>query len=307
VAQTAKALWLIYLGLSVILAVLLRAGGMGWFDALCHTFSGMATGGFANKNASIGHYANAYVEIVLTIFITIASINFALYYQTLRGDRKALFKNTECRVFLAIILISGFLVFLPLSANSVYDSGWDALREAYFQVASVISTTGFTSADWEQWPHFSQGVLFLLFFVGGCSGSTSGGLKCIRWILLFKGVYRTLRQHIHPRAVFPIRLGGHAVPEAVMTATWAFCAIYFMVVAASTLALAAMNLDILTALSASVSALGNVGIALGTVGPAENFAHLPGAAKGVLSFCMFLGRLELFSLMILFLPDFWRK
>ena len=307
VAQTAKALWLIYLGFSGILAVLLKAGGMDWFDALCHTFSAMATGGFANKNSSIGYYGSAYVEIVLTVFVTLASLNFALYYQMFRGDRAALFKNTECRVFLGIVLVCGLLVFIPLRAGGLYEHGWDAFREAYFQVASVISTTGFNSTDWEAWPHFSQGVLFLLLFVGGCSGSTSGGLKCIRWILLCKGVYRTLRQHIHPKAVIPIRLGGQAVPESVMGATWAFCAIYFMVAAASTLALAAMNLDLLTALSASVASLGNVGIGLGSVGPAENFGHLPGAAKGVLSFCMFLGRLELFSLMILFLPEFWKK
>ncbi len=307
VAQTAKALWLIYLTFSLLLLMFLKAGGMNWFDALCHTMSAAATGGFANKNSSIGHYASAYTEIVLTVFVILSSLNFALYYQTIKGDGHALWRNTECRVFLGLILVCGFLVFLSLSADGVYKNSWDALREAYFQTASIISTTGFTSADWEKWPHFSQGVLFMLFFVGGCSGSTSGGLKCIRWILIVKGIYRTLRQHIHPRAVFPIRLSGRAVPESVMNAAWAFCAIYFMALAAATLALAAMNIDILTAMSASVSALGNVGIALGEAGPAENFGHLPGAAKGVLSFCMFLGRLELFSLMILFLPEFWRK
>ncbi|UQZ89131.1 potassium transporter [Deltaproteobacteria bacterium Smac51] len=307
VAQTAKTLWLIYISFTILLAALLMVGGLDWFDSLCHTFSAMATGGFANKNASIGHYDSPYVEVVLTIFITISSINFALYYQAAKGDWKALFKNTESRVFIGIIVVASLLVSASLTAHNYYDSMLDTVREAFFQVVSIISTTGFITTDWAHWPHFSQGVLFVLFFVGGCSGSTSGGLKCIRWILLFKGVYRTLRQHIHPRAVIPIRLGGQAVPESVMSATWAFCAIYFMVVAVSTLALAAMDLDLLTALSASASALGNVGIGLGAVGPADNFGHLPWAAKGILSFCMFMGRLEFFSLMILFLPEFWKK
>ncbi len=150
-------------------------------------------------------------------------------------------------------------------------------------------------------------MLFLLFFVGGCSGSTSGGLKCIRWILLFKGIYRTLRQHVHPRAVIPVRLGGEAVSESVMTAVWSFGAIYFIALALSTLALSALDIDILTALSASASALGNVGLGLGDVGPAENFGHLPGLAKGLLCLVLFLGRLEFFSFLILFLPEFLQR
>lgn len=306
-AQTAKILWLIYVGLSLMLLSLLMAGGLPWFDALCHALSAISTGGFSNRNLSAGHYGNAFVEVTLTVFMFIGSLNFALYYAVVRGQFKPLAANTECRVFFIIILIAGILVFTSLMSAGAYDSPLTALRHAYFQVVAVISTTGFTTTNWEKWPHFSQGVLFVLFFIGGCSGSTSGGMKCIRWVLLFKGIHRTLRQHIHPRAVITVRLGGQAVPESMMTAVWSFTAIYFIVMAASTLMLAGMNIDLLTAFSASASALGNVGLGLGAVGPADNFGHLPGPAKGVLSLAMFVGRLEFFSILILFLPEFWRK
>jgi len=307
IAQTAKILWLIYVAMTLILLGLMKAGGLAWLDAVCQAFSSIATGGFASRNLSIGHYNSPFLELVLTLFMFLASLNFALYYQAVRGDFKALFKNTESRVFFFIILLAGLGLTLSLMWSGFYESVGTALRHSFFQVAAVISTTGFTSTDWEQWPHLSQGILFTLFFVGGCSGSTSGGMKCIRWILLFKGIHRTLRQHIHPRAVIPVRLGGQAVPESMMTAVWSFGAIYFIVMVASTLALAAMNLDILTAFSASASALGNVGIGLGEVGPADNYGHLPGLAKGVLCLDMFLGRLEFFTLLILFMPEFWKK
>lgn len=307
IAQTAKILWLIYLAFTLILLALMKAGGLDWLDAVCQTFSAIATGGFASRNLSIGHYNSPFLEVVLTLFMFLASLNFALYYQAVKGDFKSLFRNPESRAFFFIILLAGLGVALSLVWNGFYGSPLTALRHSFFQVVAVITTTGFSSTDWEQWPHLSQGILFVLFFVGGCSGSTSGGMKCIRWILLFKGIHRTLRQHINPRAVLPVRLGGQAVPESMMTAVWSFGAIYFIVMVASTLALAAMDLDLLTAFSASASAIGNVGIGLGQVGPAENYGHLPGLAKGVLALGMFLGRLEFFTLMILFLPEFWKK
>ena len=308
IAQTAKSLWLIYLVLSCVLLLLLLLGGMEWFDALCHTLSAIATGGFSARNLSIGHYENAFNEVVLTVFMFIGSVNFVLYYQIVLGNWKALFKDAECRVFFLIVVGSSLMVGLSLVLGGFYQgSPSTALRHAFFQVVSVISTTGFTTTDWGTWPHFCQGMLFVLFFVGGCSGSTSGGMKCIRWVLLFKGIHRTLRQHIHPRAVISVRLGGAAVSERMMTAVWSFGAIYFIALSISTLALAAMNIDLLTAISASASAIGNVGLGLGEVGPSANFSGLPGLAKCILSLDMFLGRLEFFALMILFLPEFWRK
>ena len=307
VRETAKYLWAIYMSFTLVLWSLLMLGGLDWFEAMSHTFSAMSTGGFSSKNISVGHFASGYVECVLIFFMYICSLNFALHYQLLTGNWRAMFFNAEFRVFLAIILIAGILVAGPVIASGFYARPLDAVRHSYFQVVAIISTTGFGTADWEQWPHFSQSILLLLFFIGGCSGSTSGGFKCIRWILLFKGAYRAMKQHIHPRAVLPIRLGGKVVPEDVVTGVWSFSIIFFLSLAISTLSLCAFDIDILTAFTAAASSLGNVGPGLGTVGPMENYGHLPGPAKGLLSFCMFLGRLEYFSMLLLFLPSFWKK
>ena len=307
IAQTAKTFWLIYAGLSLTLLLLLLAAGLGWFEALCHTLSTVATAGFSNHSLSVGYYDRPALEFILAIFIILGSLNFALYYQVARGDWKSLFRDTECRVFLLTIALSGTAVTLSLWGSGYYNDLPTTLRHAFFQVVSVISTTGLTTADWQLWPAFCQGLLFALFFVGGCSGSTSGGMKCVRWILLFKGIHRTLRQQIHPRAVIPVRLGGQAVPEDVMTAVWSFTVIYFLVLTLTTLALTALNLDLVTAFSASAAALGNVGVGLGQLGPLGSYGQFPGLAKGVLILSMFMGRLEFFSLLILFLPEFWKK
>ncbi|MGL4209059.1 MAG: TrkH family potassium uptake protein [Candidatus Adiutrix sp.] len=307
IAKTAKILWLIYLGLTALLIGLLLIGGVGWFDAICHAFSTISTGGFSNKNDSIGYYNASYVQVVIGLFMLLGSLNFAFYYRGAQGDWKSIFTNTESRVFLTLIMLSTLAVTVSLTLAGLYPSFGQTVQSAFFQVVSIISTTGFITVDWDKWPHFSQGVLFMLFFVGGSSGSTSGGLKCVRWILLFKGIHRTLRQHIHPRAVLPVRMGGRAIPEELMTAVWSFFAIYFIALTIATLSLTALGLDIMTSFSAAACAIGNVGLSLGEIGPTGNFAHLPASAKGILSFCMFLGRLEFFALMILFLPEFWRK
>ncbi len=307
--QTARALWNIYLVLSIICITLLTICGVPFFDALCHGMSAIATGGFANHSNSITHTAGPGVEVIYTVFMFIGSLNFGLFYLMSKGNWKALWHDSETRVYTLIIVIATFLITISLSHSTIYtgESLLAIMRHAIFQVVSVISTTGFSTTDWEEWPHFAYGILFVLFFIGGCAGSTSGGIKCIRWILLLKGIHRTLRQHIHPRAVIPVRLGDKAVPETLMTAVWSFGAIYFLTLAASTLALAATDLDLLTALSASASALGNVGLGLSEVGPSDNWSTLPDFAKGVLCLNMFLGRLEFFAIMILLLPDFWRK
>jgi trk system potassium uptake protein TrkH len=194
------------------------------------------------------------------------------------------------------------LITASLLAADFHANPWTALRQAFFQVVSVVSTTGFTSADWLQWPVFTQGLLFSLFFLGGCTGSTSGGIKCVRWLLVFKGLHRALRQHIRPRAVIGLSLGGRPIPERIMAAVWSFWALYLVVLAAAALALTALDLDILSALTASASALGNVGLDLGL-----GFAPLPTPAKAILILEMLLGRLEFFALLILFQPEFWTR
>ncbi|MDR2935165.1 MAG: TrkH family potassium uptake protein [Candidatus Adiutrix sp.] len=302
VAQTAKILWLIYLGLTAALVILARAGGLSWFEALCNGLSAISTGGFTTRDLSIGHYGHPGLEILFTVFMFLGSLNFALYYQACRGDWRGLFRDAEARVYTLIIILSALLIAASLLAAGLELSPWAALRQAFFQVVSVVSTTGFTSADWLKWPGFTQGLLFSLFFLGGCAGSTSGGIKCVRWILVFKGLHRALRQHIRPRAVIGISLGGRPIPERLMTAVWSFWVLYMVVLAASALALTALDLDILSALAASASSLGNVGLDLGL-----GFAPLSSPAKAILILEMLLGRLEFFAILILFQPQFWLR
>jgi trk system potassium uptake protein TrkH len=232
----------------------------------------------------------------------LGSLNFALYYRVSQGDWRGPFKDAEARVYTFIIVLSALLITVSLLVAGHYPSLWEALRQAFFQVVSVTSTAGLASTDWLQWPSVTHGLIFGLFFLGGCTGSTSGGVKCLRWILLFKGLRRALRQHIHPRAVIGLRLGGQPVPERLMTAVWSFWALYLMVLAASALALTALDLDILSALAASASALGNVGLDLGL-----GFAPLPATGKAILILEMLLGRLEFFALLIMFQPEFWTR
>ena len=300
--QTAKTLWLIYLGLTIILVVLARVLGLTWFEALCNGLSTISTGGFSTREMSIGHYGHPGLETLFAVFMFLGSLNFALYYQAFRGDWRSLFQDTEARVYTLIIILSALLITASLLAAGHHSSPLTALRHSFFQVVSVSSTTGFSSADWLKWPSFTLGLLFTLFFLGGCTGSTSGGIKCLRWILIFKGLHRDMRQHIHPRAVIGLNLGGRPVPERLMTAIWSFWALYLVVLAASALALTALGLDIFSALTASASALGNVGLDLGL-----GFASLSAPAKSILILEMLLGRLEFFALLILFQPEFWTR
>ena len=301
-AQTAKTLWLIYLGLTIILLLSARALGLSWFEALCNSLSAISTGGFTTREMSIGHYDHPGLEVLFTAFMFLGSLNFAIYYQAFQGDWRGLFKDTEARVYALVIVLSALLIASSLLAAGRYHNPLTALRQAFFQVVSVVSTTGFFSADWLKWPAFTLGLMFTLFFLGGCTGSTSGGIKFLRWILIFKGLHRDMRQHIHPRAVIGLSLGGRPVPERLMAAVWSFWALYMVVMAASALALTALGLDILSALVASASALGNVGLDLGL-----GFASLPGPAKLILILEMLLGRLEFFALLILFQPEFWTR
>jgi trk system potassium uptake protein TrkH len=302
IAQTAKTLWLIYLGFTVILMALALAGGLPWFEALICSLSAISTGGFTPHDLSIGQYNRPGLEALFTVFMFLGSLNFALYYQAGRGDWRGLFQDAEARFYVLVILVSSFLVAASLLAAEHYPSPWTALRYSFFQVISVTSTTGFTSADWLRWPVFTQALIFGLFFLGGCTGSTSGGIKCLRWILIFKSLHRDLRRQIYPRAVISLRLGGRPIPEGLMSAVWSFLALYLVVLAASAMILTALDLDLLSALAASASALGNVGLDLGL-----GFNTLPGAAKIILILEMLLGRLEFFSLLILFHPEFWTR
>lgn len=306
ISQTARILWEVYVLLSGVEALLLFWGGMNLFDALCHTFSTMATGGFSPKNASIEFYRNPFIEYVITIFMFLAGANFSLHYQALKGNLKFLWQDEEFRFYISLTVVSTFIISFALWKNFP-ESLEKTFRLSIFQVVSILTTTGFCTADFEKWPVSSQLLLLFLMFIGGCAGSTGGALKCIRIYVLLKQGFKELRQIIHPHAVLPVKLGGKIISPDTLSGLWGLFFLYLIIFLIASLFLALLGVDFLTSISAVATTLGNVGPGLGTIGPSENFAHLPAAAKWILSFCMLLGRLEIYTLLVLFAPEFWRK
>ncbi len=306
VRETARTLWKVYVGLSALEATFLLMGGMGWFEALCHTFGTMATGGFSTKSTSIGFYRSAYFEIVIIFFMLVAGANFSLHYQFLKGKFSVFWRSAEFRFYMMVIMICITLVTINLRLDFHYNLS-ESLRYASFQVSSIVTTTGYTTADFGSWPSFSQYLLLILMFVGGCAGSTGGSIKCLRNLLLLKQGYRELYRHIHPRAVVPIKLGGKVVPPGVMESIWGFFLLYIFFFVAASIIMAILGLDLVSAIASVAASLGNIGPGLGLVGPANNYAHIPFIGKWVLVFCMLLGRLEIYTVIILLVPEFWRK
>ncbi len=305
IRDTAASLWKVYVALSAAEVIALMLCGMGLFDAVCHTFGTLATGGFSTKNASIAFYNNTAVDFIITGFMLASGLNFALYFQTIQGRPLALWRDPEARCFLALVaLLIGILVWDLW--GTVYDGFLQSLRYASFQVASIITTTGFATADFETWPPLSQILLVFCMFFGASTGSTGGGIKTMRLILLLKQSFRELFRLIHPRAVVQLKLGGKPVPADVQASVWGFFSLYVTVFLLGSLLLTLMGIDLPTAFTAVAATLGNIGPGLGTVGPTENFAHLPIAAKWVLSLCMLLGRLEIYTVLVLLVPEFWR-
>ncbi len=306
VQSTAKILWGVYVLFSGIETVLLMAGGMSFFDSLCHAFGTMATGGFSTKNMSIGHFDSAYLDFVIIIFMLIAGTNFALHYRFLKGNWKCYLQDKEFLFYISIVGIATLIIGLDIGIRTYDDIGL-SIRAALFQSASITTTTGFGTADFEGWSYLSQFMLFGLMFVGGCAGSTGGSIKNIRVILLFKQSIVELKRLIHPEAVIPVRLGGRSIPADVVGNVLSFFIVYMFSFFAATLIMSLLGLDIVSALTAAAATLGNIGPGLGSIGPTDNYAHIPTAGKWVLSVCMLLGRLELFTVLVLFTPEFWRK
>ncbi len=305
-SDSAKILWMVYAGMSLLEVIFLLAGGMSLFESLCHTFTTMPTGGFSPRNASIASYDSAYFDYVIVGFMLLAGINFSLHYQMLRGRTLAFWEDTECRLFL---FLTGIMV-LVVTWNihgSVYDSMADAFRYAAFQVVSIITTTGFATADYELFPGLSQVILFLCMFVGASAGSTGGGMKLARIIAAFKYCYRELFKLIHPRSVTRVRINGRVIPDTVLRSIMGFLALYIALYIISSILLAAMGMDMVSAFGAAAACIGNIGPGFGSVGPTDNFAHVPAAGKWILAWCMLLGRLEIYTVIILFVPEFWKK
>ena len=373
VTETAKRLWAIYVAITALEVVALLPA-MSLFDAVNHAMATLATGGFSTENGSVGQYGSAYVDWVITVFMVLAGMNFALHYRLLHRDWSAT-NNEELKVYVSIIAGATVLLTLVLwtptgdllpapvtldgeivtqevvdevvsegatvggaqtedatraggdniggGAQAAgdrladraergrtvvrYESFPDALRFGAFQAASIITTTGFGTADYEVWPPLALVVLFALFFVGGMAGSTGGGVKVVRVLLILKNSFRELRQLVHPQAVLPIRLDHRVVPEGIVRTVLSFVVFYVGLVGLGTLMMGFLGLDIWSAFSATFSCVGNVGPAFGAMGPTENYTHVPTAGKWILSVLMMAGRLEIFTVLLLFTPGFWKR
>ncbi|MCK9401433.1 MAG: TrkH family potassium uptake protein [Bacteroidales bacterium] len=305
ITETAKILWGIYVVLTLVETGLLMLGGMTLLDSLCHSFGSMATGGFSTKNTSLGGYSS-YIQYIIVIFMILAGTNFTLHYLALHGKLKQIWRNEEFRKYLYILggvslVITMFLVWKT-------GMGWEkAFRDALFQVVSIVTTTGYFTSDYLVWPGALWFFIFLLMFIGGMAGSTGGGIKVVRQLLLFKNVGKELKRAIHPQGVIPVRMNHEAVPQEIIYKVMAFFQLYILIFIFGAMFLSFLGLDFETAIGASISALGNIGPGLGNVGPVGNYAFIPATGKWLLSFLMLLGRLELFTVLILITPSFWKR
>ncbi len=306
IKETAKLLWAVYILFSVLQVACLNFTGMTLFDALTHMFGTMPTGGFTPRNLSVGAYDNPTFENIIIVFMFIAGANFTLHYKALHGNLKSLFKDREFLFYGGVILFSILAIATELRFY-IYNSIFTALRYASFQVVSIATTTGFVTTDYDIWPAFSKSVLLILMFIGGCAGSTGGAIKNIRVLLLLKQVYREFRKLIHPLAVTPIRLGDKVVSEDVMRNITGFFFLYIFIFVISSFIMTILGLDIVSAMASVAATLGNVGPGLGLVGPTQTYALIPPLGKIVLTLCMLLGRLEIYTVLILVVPEFWKK
>ncbi|AWK43948.1 Trk system potassium transporter TrkH [Photorhabdus laumondii subsp. laumondii] len=306
IAETAKTLWLIYVLLTIACALALWAAGMSVFDAISHSFSTIAIGGFSTHDASIGYFNSPAINTIIAIFLLISGCNFGLHFAVLTGRSLTVYwRDPEFRMFISIQLVLVIICTLILWHHAVYKSGIETLNQAFFQVVSMATTAGFSTDSFARWPSFLPILLLCSAFIGGCAGSTGGGLKVIRILLLFLQGSRELKRLVHPNAVYTLKLGRRALPERIIEAVWGFFSAYALVFIISLLLLIATGVDELSAFSAIAATLNNLGPGLGVV--ADNFTAMNPAAKWILVITMLFGRLEVFTLLVLFTPTFWRE
>jgi trk system potassium uptake protein len=305
-AETAKILWKTYLALTLFEILALRFAGLSWFDSVCHTFSTVATGGFSPHNGSIGVFNNAYIESIIILFMFLGGINFALHFQLFQRNFSAIFKNPEFQAYCTMLLVGILFVTWGLTQSSNGDAS-QAFRSAAFTVVSINTTTGFVTDDFNLWPEYLKLFMVIIMMVGGCSGSTSGSFKVIRFIILLKIIMRELKKLIYPRAIFHVKVGDKTIDADDLSNVAALTFMFMGLSALGGVLLSAMGVDLTTALSATVASLFNIGPGLGDVGAMGNFSEIPAMGKGILIVFMLLGRLEIYGVILLFLPMTWRK
>ncbi len=306
ITTTAKLLWGVYALLTLLLILLLKwVGGMNWFDAFCHAFATLATGGFSTRTASIGAYNSPAVDIIILIFMVAAGVNFSLHYYTLTGRPGRCLKDAEFRFYALFLLACGVVV--TISIRPLYDGIGPALRAAFFQCASMLTTTGFVTADFDRWPDASRLLLVVMMVAGGCAGSTGGGIKILRVFMILKQVFKEVHQFMRPQAVLQIKHGGRPVEQDIISHITAFIILYALIFMLAALLMTFFTPDLETAVTAVIATLSNIGPGLSAVGATQNYAAIPAPGQAILTLCMLLGRLELYTVLILFLPGFWKR
>lgn len=306
IKDTAKILYVTYFSITILHIIFLRLGGMNLFDSMLHAFGSVGTGGFGIKNNSVAFYESSYIHIVIGIFMVLSGVNFSLYYSLFKGKWKEVIQDEEVKLYLAIVSVAVLLIAINLFMTS-YKSIFLALRDSFFQVSSVITTTGYTTADFDMWPTFSKAILFTLMFIGGCAGSTAGGMKVIRILILIKLIKRDVAKIFHPRAFISIKNGGKTIPNETIVSINTFFALYLMIFVLSTILVSLEGLDLVSASSSVAATLGNIGPGLGFVGPTRNFGEFTFASKALFSLLMLLGRLEIFTIIALVVPKDWTR
>ncbi len=304
-SDTAKALYLLYFALSLLECVCLLLAGMNLYDALIHTFGTAGTGGFSNYNASVGAFHSPLIEWIIGVFMMLFGVNFAMYFHLWRREKEPVLHSEELRAYLLMVLLATALITCTILPQ--YPGFFDALRTAFFQVTSIISTTGFATADFNFWPLLARTLLLLCMCIGACAGSTAGGFKTSRMLLLGKSAYRDLEHTLQPRKVAVVRFEGKAVQESTLTQVGVYLSLWVALAVGGTLLLSIRQTDFVTAFTAVLTTLSNVGPGLNGVGPTENFAFFSPAAKLLLSLLMLAGRLEIYPVLLLFSPNVWRK
>ncbi len=306
IIDTAKALWIIYLSLTAANAILLYTAGMDIYDAVCHAFTTMATGGFSTKNESLAAFNSPSIELITSLFMFLAGINYSLYFYVFKGNFIKLWKSDEFRFYIVITTLATLLVTINLWK---YSSAalTEAFRYSLFQVVSIMTTTGYVTADYERWAPLGQMILIVLMFFGGMIGSTGGGIKQVRILLMIRQGYREIYQLIHPRAVTSVKLDDRFLYKEILGIIWGFVFLFLGIFIIASIGITAAGIDIITSSTTVISAMCNVGPAFGLAGPTENYASIPFTGKWILIFCMLTGRLEVYTVIILLVPHFWKK